>query len=320
MAYRIGIIGLGTIGQRMLANVADNDQFEVIAGWDPDAAACDEVKAAFPAIDIAGGADAVISNTDVDVVYIGCPPAYHKGYVDRCLATGRAMLCEKPLAVDLDEAAAMAAAVNATDVPAAVNFVHASAAAVDGIDQALSSGRVGTPQRIDIRVHFARWPRDWQVRADWLRYRKQGGFVREVVSHFVFMTQRLFGELELIDAAVGYPADPLLCESHILSQLDAGGIPVTIAAGAGGVGPDLVEFTVWGDQRSYRVKDWFELLESDGGPWQNSLPEIADARNAAMQHQLRNLACLLGGDAHTMASFDEALAVQQLIEAMLADA
>lgn len=317
MTHRIGIIGLGTIGQRMLANTVDNEDFTVAMGWDPDAATCAEVKQGWPDLEIAADAAAIIASGKVDVVYIGCPPDFHKAYVDQCLAAGKAMLCEKPLAVDLGEAAAMAAAVNAADVPTAVNFVHASAAAVDAIDSALESGRVGTPQRVDIRVHFTRWPRDWQVRADWLRFREQGGFVREVISHFLFMTQRLLGELELIDASVGYPDDPALCETHILAQLDAGGIPITIAATAGGVGPDLVEYTLWGDHKSYRINDWFNLFESDGGPWQPSLPEIEDARTAAMQHQLRNLANLLAGEDHTMASFDEALAVQRLVEAML---
>lgn len=317
MTHRIGIIGLGTIGQRMLANAADNDEFSVTIGWDPDAATCGEVRQDWPALEIAPDASAVIASAEVDVLYIGCPPAFHKGYVEQCLAAGKAMLCEKPLAIDLDEAAAMAAAVNASEVPAAVNFVHASAAAVDAIDSALESGRAGTPQRVDIRVHFSRWPRDWQVRADWLRFRQQGGFVREVISHFLFMSQRLLGGLELIDATLGYPDDPALCESHILAQLDAGGIPITVAAAAGGVGPDLVEYTLWGDRKSYRINDWFNLFESDGGPWRASLPEIEDARAAAMQQQLRNLSNLLAGAGHTMASFDEALAVQRLVEAML---
>jgi predicted dehydrogenase len=317
MAYRIGIIGLGTIGQRMLANTAGSDDFAAAMGWDPLAGTREEVKQAWPALEIAPDAAAIIESGAIDVVYIGCPPAFHKTYVDACLAAGKAMLCEKPLAIDLADAAAMAAAVNASQVPAAVNFVHASSAAVDALEHALGEGRLGTPQRVDIRVHFARWPREWQVRADWLRLREQGGFVREVVSHFLYLTQRLLGELELIDATIGYPDDPALCESHILAQLDAGGIPVTIAAAAGGAGPDLVEYTVWGEQKSYRINDWFNLFESAGGPWQASLPEIEDARGAAMAHQLRNLSNLLGGAGHTMASFEEALAVQRLVEAML---
>jgi predicted dehydrogenase len=317
MTYSIGIIGLGTIGQRMLSNTAGNDEFRVTIGWDPDDSVCAEAAEAWPGLVIAEDAGAVIENSDADVVYIACPPVHHKGYVDDCLRAGKAFLCEKPLAVDLDEAAGMAAAVKTAGATAAVNFVHASSAAVDALAQALASGRTGTPLRIDLRIHFARWPRDWQLRADWLRYREQGGFVREVVSHFVFLTQRLLGELELIDSSVGYPDDAELCETHAMALLDAGGIPVTVAATAGGVGPDLVEYTLWGDRRSYRISDWFDLFDSDGGAWQPVLPEIADARAAAMQHQLANLARLLSGSDHTMASFDEALAVQQLVETML---
>jgi len=317
MTRHIGIIGLGTIGQRLLANVAQNDAFTVAAGWDPDPAAMAEAAIACPGMPAAPDAVQLINDPNVGVVYIGCPPAWHRIYLEQAVAAGKPVWCEKPLAIDLADAEAMTALVEDHDLPAAVNFVHASSAVIDAMAEALAAGRLGTPLRAELRIHFARWPRDWQVRAGWLRLREQGGFVREVVSHFVYLSQRLFGPVELIDSIVAYPDDPALCENQILAQLDCAGLPLGIAAASGGMGPDEVEYTVWGDARSLRLVDWFNLHESDGGAWQPALPALGDPRGEAMQHQLHNLQALLDGEQHSMASFRDALAVQHVVEAML---
>jgi parallel beta-helix repeat protein len=39
---------------------------------------------------------------------------------------------------------------------------------------------------------------DWQVEADWLRFAAEGGYTREVISHFLFLSQRVLGPLELV--------------------------------------------------------------------------------------------------------------------------
>ena len=37
MTHKTSIIGLGVMGQRMLTNMTDHDQFKVVVAWDPDA-------------------------------------------------------------------------------------------------------------------------------------------------------------------------------------------------------------------------------------------------------------------------------------------
>ncbi len=313
----IGVIALGTIGQRLLGNVAGHDGFAVAAGWDPDPAAMAKAAAIAPDMRAAGDAADVIGDPAVDVVYIGCPPAWHRQYVEQAVAAGKPVWCEKPLAIDVAEAEAMTELVEQAGLPAAVNFVHASSAAIDATASALAAPDFGQPLRADLRIQFSRWPRDWQAGADWLRFRDQGGFVREVVSHFVYLSLRLFGDVELIDAIVTYPDDPALCERQILAQLDCAGVPFSVAAASGGTGPDQVEYTIWGARRSLRLVDWFNLHGSDGGPWAPALPDLTDPRGEAMQHQLDNIAALLAGGAQTTASFRDALKVQAVVEEML---
>ena len=55
-----------------------------------------------------GSAEELARDPEVDVVYVATPHARHKDDCIACLEGGRAVLCEKPFAVDADEARAIA--------------------------------------------------------------------------------------------------------------------------------------------------------------------------------------------------------------------
>lgn len=59
--------------------------------------------------------DALIERTDVDVIYNALPPSRHAELTIKALAAGKHVLCEKPLAMNAQEAEAMAAAARASE-------------------------------------------------------------------------------------------------------------------------------------------------------------------------------------------------------------
>src|SRR3546814_17818623 len=65
-----------------------------------------------------------------DCLYFASPPAFHLNYARDAFAQGRAVFCEKPLAVDVAEAEAFVAEAEKTGARAAVNFPFASMAGV----------------------------------------------------------------------------------------------------------------------------------------------------------------------------------------------
>jgi predicted dehydrogenase len=317
MPHTVAFIGLGVMGQRMLGSMALSPHFSARTAWDPDAGACARTRELYPDIRIADSAVDAIEAPDVDVVYVACPPIWHKEYAAAAMASGKAVYCEKPLGVDVAESRALVEGVQAAGVVNIVNFSLASAAAVREVETRLAAGDVGEIQGVDVRVHFSQWPREWQVdAADWLSFRQQGGFTREVLSHWVYLSQRLFGALELRRAAARYPGGDG-AETHIIAELAAGGLPITIAGSVGGAGPDLVEYTIWGNRQSCRIFDWNRLFVSDGGDWEPQLTHIEDPRQLGYQLQLDNAAAAIAGEEHSMPDFGAALAVQVLIEEML---
>ncbi|MGO4816669.1 hypothetical protein AB4156_45000, partial [Cupriavidus sp. 2MCAB6] len=107
----------------------------------------------------------------------------------------------------------------------AVNFPFASSLAVATLMEWIAQGAVGTLSRVSIEVAFATWPRPWQAdAAAWLDRTPQGGFTREVVSHFLFLSRRLVGPLHGLTASVAFP-EAGKSERRIEARLLAGDIP-----------------------------------------------------------------------------------------------
>ena len=68
------------------------------------------------------GAEAVISDPDVEVVVIATPHDTHAGLAARALGAGRHVWCEKPLALTADELDAVEGAWRASERQLAIGF------------------------------------------------------------------------------------------------------------------------------------------------------------------------------------------------------
>ncbi len=316
MAIKTAIIGLGIMGRRMLEHMCLHDGYSPAFVWDPNPEHCRLAALAAPGCEIMDSADSAIKAADL--VYLACPPVPRKAYALAAAAAGKAVFLEKPLGVDVDESTDLVRRLVESGVPVAVNFTQAAGAALTEISAAAQSGALGDVVGADIVVTYANWPRDWQKSADWLRFRAEGGMTREVVSHFLFFCERILGPLSLVWARPSFPADTLLCETHMLARLEAAdGRPVTIMASVGGAQPDRQELTIKGTQSSRRVTDFYRDAASDGGGFSAVGADPADPRAVSLKAQLDDLLLLVNGKPNRLATPEEALRVQHLVERML---
>lgn len=317
MTINTAIIGLGIMGRRMAEHMALHEGFAPTVAWDPDAAACALAQDMVPGLTITQTPEEAI--TAADLVYLACPPAPRKAYALQAASAGKAVFLEKPLGVDVAESEALVAALEASGVPAAVNFTQAAGAALTGVSEAAQNGATGDLLGADIIVTYPAWPRAWQREADWLRFRAEGGMTREVISHFLFFSERLLGPLSVVSASPTYPAEPDLCESHLLARLETKeGRPVTIMASVGGAQPDRQELMIKGTKTSRRVSEFYIDAVSDGGPFEEVAPRPEDPRAVSLRAQLDDLLLCMKGEPHRLATPQEALRVQKLVEQMLA--
>ncbi|MEI6160544.1 MAG: Gfo/Idh/MocA family oxidoreductase [Roseococcus sp.] len=313
---KLGILGLGIMGERLMRAALAHGNTRVTAVWDPGAAAIARLAGITPDLTMSPDAAAVIAASDA--VYIASPPASHIALGEQVLAAGRALFLEKPLASDL--AAARAFVAGARGQRAAVNFPMASSPSIAQLREWLPG--IANIRRIDITAAFAAWPRGWQqAAASWLSERAEGGFTREVISHFLFLTQRLVGPLTLDEARVTYPPGRG-SETAIAARLSAGGVPVTISGGTGITLADDHNITrIQGVQGAIRLRDWsFAEKLSEVGTWHaapDALPN-EKMRPLTLAGQLDKLAALTRGEAVDLATLQEALSIQEIVEGILA--
>jgi len=318
--YGMAVIGLGVVGRRMLEQAADSPHLAVVAAWDASPQARKAAAADFAGLPLAASAAEAIERLDVDIVYVAVPPLAHAGLVRAAVAAGKAVFCEKPLGVDVAESAALVEEVTRSRLPQAVNFVFASSAAVDALRDAVTAPDFGL-RAVEIRTRFHQWPRDWQAGATWLERSDQGGFTREVLSHYVYLLHRLFGRVELLGASAAGPAgEPGAAEVSVAATLACDGVPVSITGSVGGQAPDRIEAVFVGARSEWRLFDWYRLEACDAeAPRGRPVPGLPpDPRQSSYRRQLEQIHALLSGGSHTLPGFADALAVQRIVEAMLA--
>lgn len=316
----LGIIGFGIMGERLARFGAGHAQVRLTGVWDPSPEAATRLADAAPGVPMLASPEAVIAGCDC--LYIAAPPAFHLVHAKAAFAAGKAVFLEKPLSVDTAEAEAFVAAAEAAGARGAVNFPMASSPAVAQLNAWRADGAVGAPRELSVTVAFAAWPRSWQRGAHtWLDRRQQGGFTREVVSHFLFLTRRQLGALALDKAQASFFL-PEHSERTIAAKLTAGGVPVTLS---GGVGTTLADdHNAWvleGSLGAIRLRDWsFAERRGADGAWAAAPDALPNERMRPMvlQRQLDGVAAMTRGEPHHLATLREALEVQQVVEGILA--
>ena len=316
MTIKVAIIGLGIMGRRMLKHMRLHENYQPDYLWDPDESSCQEAIKQDSISQIMNSADHAIQAADL--VYLACPPVVRKAYALEAAASGKALFLEKPFGINIEDSKDLIKKLEGYDIPVAVNFTQAAGDALTDLLKAKHRGDMGTLLGVDIVVTYPAWPRQWQREADWLRFKVEGGMTREVISHFLFFSERVVGPLKVIWANTTFPEDPSLCETEVLARLETiEGHPVNILASVGGVQPDRQEFIVKGSIKSRRISEFYKDAESAGEEFVPLRKEPEDPRAISLKGQLDDLSLNIKGLPNRLATINEALRVQILVEDIL---
>ncbi|HCD50569.1 MAG: hypothetical protein CNE91_03920 [SAR116 cluster bacterium MED-G04] len=315
--YRVAIVGLGAVGKRMLTNMKAHPRFDPVIGFDLAPDALDGMAEKPAGFDLVTSSQALFDPDDIDLLYVSTPPQSHAEFVYGGLEKGWNILCEKPLGISLEASEELTRAINDHDVMQAVNFVFSGAPAMHAARQHISDGLIGTPLGAELTLKFSTWPRGWQAHASWLGGRDQGGMMREVGSHYAYLSQELFGPLALkAPLIIEFPAHDQ-AETMVMAQWQSGHGPVSVNARVGGNRQDIVRYRVLGDEGCLVFENWYQLFHETP----DGLKPLLDTRAAeplsAYMGQIDQLALQLDDGGKRLADFADALAVQRLIEAMI---
>ena len=144
----------------------------------------------------------LVADPNVDVVDITSPNLMHSEMALAAIATGKHVYCEKPLAVTLAEAEAMAAAAKKAGVKTMVAFNNIKTPAAMLAKQIIARGEIGAPMRF--RGWFDQgFYNDPDLPFSWRLTRKEAGSgaLGDLGSHVISVAQFLMGEAESVVAA-----------------------------------------------------------------------------------------------------------------------
>ncbi len=146
-AVRFAILGFGHHAiKRLVPAFAASDETELVGLWRRDAGQAAKNCAEFGIARSFATREELCGSPDVDAVFITSPDAMHLDDTLLALAQGKAVLCEKPLAMTADEALRMQAAAAKRGVLLGVAQNLRWSASVVWMRQQVAGGRVGAPQ------------------------------------------------------------------------------------------------------------------------------------------------------------------------------
>lgn len=141
----IGVVGVGRIG-RMHADLLARQVpgATLVAVHDADRAAAASVGARVCAL------DELLADPAVDAVAICSSTETHADLIVAAAKAGKAIFCEKPISLDLEEVDRALAAVDAAGVPFQIGFNRRFDPAHHAVHEAVQRGDVGDPQLVRI--------------------------------------------------------------------------------------------------------------------------------------------------------------------------
>jgi myo-inositol 2-dehydrogenase/D-chiro-inositol 1-dehydrogenase len=99
MTIRVGVVGTGIMGSdhaRMLGRIISGAELGAV--FDIDRARAEVVAGALPTARVLDDPQALIGDPDIDAVLVASSDSTHEALVLGCIAAGKPVLCEKPLA------------------------------------------------------------------------------------------------------------------------------------------------------------------------------------------------------------------------------
>ena len=187
---RWGILGAAHIaGRRVLPAMAGSRRHAVLAVASRDLSRAREFAARFAIPRVYDAYEALLADPEIDAVYNPLPNALHREWTERAASAGKHVLCEKPLGVSADDAAAMVGSCARHNVALAEAFMYRHHPQIDRLQALLRGGAVGKPWLVRAWFSFTTGPGN--IRLD---PALGGGGLLDVGSYAVNLSRLVLGE------------------------------------------------------------------------------------------------------------------------------
>jgi myo-inositol 2-dehydrogenase/D-chiro-inositol 1-dehydrogenase len=209
---RLALIGCGRIGRVHADSIDVHPRAELAYVYDPVEDAAREVGSRFGApwgTDV----DAVFDDASVDAVVVASPTPTHVDFLTRAVRAGKAVLCEKPIDLDLARVDACRAEIGALADRVMVGFNRRFDPSFRDIRTRVAAGEIGTLEQLTIISRDPAPPPVAYVAVS-------GGLFRDMTIHDFDMVRYLLGEVvEVIATGANLISDEIEATGDIDSAV-----------------------------------------------------------------------------------------------------
>jgi predicted dehydrogenase len=198
MTLRVGVIGVGWGSHVQVPG------FRAAQGYDPVALCArtpdrlERVAGKLGISDTSTDWESFVARDDLDVISVATPTALHRDMTLAALDAGKAVLCEKPLTGDLDEARDMVRAAEKSARPTACCFENRWNPDWLAVADAVRSGFLGKTYVARVSRSAAYWHPSHPPQARWMYDRRRGGG---------YLAGMLVHDLDFLCSILGRPAE-----------------------------------------------------------------------------------------------------------------
>jgi myo-inositol 2-dehydrogenase/D-chiro-inositol 1-dehydrogenase len=173
---RFALVGAGFIGTVHARNLAAHPGVDFALVYDVDAARSQSIAARHGAR-VAPDLSTVFESREVDAVLIASSTNTHADYLVRAAETGKAVLCEKPIDLDVDRARRAVEAIRDSGVPAMIGFNRRFDASHAALRASVVGGEIGAIELIQMTTRGPSLPPIEYLQVS-------GGQMRDSTIHF----------------------------------------------------------------------------------------------------------------------------------------
>ena len=163
---RWGVIGIGNIVQGTIAPaMVAEDDCDLIAAVSRDQGRADDFAAKFGARYAYTNYDEMLSNAEVDAVFIATPNDQHAAQTIAAARAGKHVMCDKPMAITVADAIASVEACQEAGVKFGINFHNRHLPWVQDTKKMVAEGVIGDVDLIQVEGssgprHYDNWRAD----------------------------------------------------------------------------------------------------------------------------------------------------------------
>jgi myo-inositol 2-dehydrogenase/D-chiro-inositol 1-dehydrogenase len=218
---RFAVLGCGRIGRMHARNIKAHPRAELVACYDVVAKAAEETATELGAR-VAASVDEVLAEPTVDAVFIASSTDTHVDLLTRAAKAGKAILCEKPIDLDIRRVDACWEEIGALKPLVMLGFNRRFDPSFKSLRDRLFAGEIGKLEQV---VITSRDPAP--APAEYLK--GSGGLFRDMTIHDFDMARYLAGEIVEVQAMGANLVDPGIRE---IGDIDAAMMILRAASGA----------------------------------------------------------------------------------------